>query len=61
MSLNDWNDGWIEGRKAGIEACIAAVDDYFDRGECSPAQLMDDLHALLSNDSVPDPASKEKP
>jgi hypothetical protein len=42
------------------QRCIAAVDDYFDRGEYSPAQLMDDLYALLSSDSALEPASEDK-
>jgi hypothetical protein len=48
-------------RKDQTRRCIAAVDDYFDRGEYSPAQLMDDLYALLSSDSAPDPASTDEP
>ena len=34
-------------RDKAIRDCIEAVDAYFDRGELSPAQLMDDLSALL--------------
>ena len=33
-------------REDQTQRCIAAVNDYFDRGEYSPAQLMDDLRAL---------------
>jgi hypothetical protein len=41
MSLDDWNDGWIEGRKDGIEECIALMEalhvprEYDGYSECN--------------------------
>ena len=26
-NLDDWNDGWVDGRNAGIEECLTALDD----------------------------------
>jgi hypothetical protein len=58
MSLNDWNDGWVEGRKAGIEECIEAVLSISDGGSYDIRYILGQVEGVLyelEENSTPPP------
>lgn len=49
MSLDDWNDGWIEGRKTGIDECLEAVLSISDGGSYDIRYILGQVEGVLYN------------